>query len=169
MANESKNIITRESCKQELKRWAKANLLHDAVLLAVMLLIFVPLMILSIYVAKHVLILGLILALAFAVAPVIFVCRIVLDIVTIRLVERDGFSIVRDTVCRLSKGELPQKYSEGRGTVNVIYFAKYGRYVATGTTFDISSIGDECYLVILHGKKEKVIFAFHSAMCEYKG
>ncbi len=161
-------MITREGCKQDLKRWAKANFLHDAVLFSVMVLIFVPLMFLSIYIAKRILVLGVVFALACAVAPVIFIYRIVLDIITVRLVERDSFSIVRDTVCRLSKGEIPQKYSEGGDTVDVIYFKKYGRYVASGITFDISSVGDECYLVIVHGKKEKLVFAFHSTMYECK-
>ena len=77
---ESKNVITREGCKQDLKRIAKANLIQNVVLFGVMLLIFVPLMILSVCVAKHILVLGLIWVLACAVAPIIFICRIVLDV-----------------------------------------------------------------------------------------
>ena len=61
MQKESKNILTREGCKTELKKLSKANLVQDSIILAVLLLIFVPLFILSIYLAKYILILGIIL------------------------------------------------------------------------------------------------------------
>ena len=43
MKKESKNILTRESCQKELVRWAKGEMIPDAVLLVIMLSIFVPL------------------------------------------------------------------------------------------------------------------------------
>jgi hypothetical protein len=52
--------------------------------------------------------------------------------------------------------------------VDVIYFTKYGRYVATGMNFDLASVGDVFYLVILHAKEEKLVFAYNSMMYEYK-
>lgn len=159
----SKNIITRKDCKKDLKHMATAALLQDAVLLGVMLLIFVPLILLSISVVNHILPLGIVLVLMCAIPPALFVYRIVLDVITIKAVERGGFSIVKDTVCRLSKGEL-----EARHTVDVIYFTRYGRFIASGMTYDMSCVGDEFYLVILHNKKEKIISAFHSAMYECK-
>lgn len=159
----TKNIITREACKKDLRHMAKAALLQDAVLLGVMLLIFVPLILLSISVVNHILPLGLVLILMCAFPPALFIYRIVLDAITIKAVNRGGFSIVKDTVCRLSKGEL-----EARHTVDVIYFTRYGRYIASGMTFDMSCVWDEFYLVILHGKKEKIVSAFHSAMYECK-
>ena len=73
MKNESKNILTRESCKAELKRLSQANLMQDSVLLAVLLLIFVPLFLLSMYLAKYILILGIGFALICAILPAIFV------------------------------------------------------------------------------------------------
>ena len=68
----------------------------------------------------------------------------------LRLIARGGFSIALDTVSRLARGELPR---EGKGTVNVIYFTRYGRYEADRAAFDIASLGDEFYLVVLHNKK----------------
>ena len=169
MQKESKTILTRQSCKIELKRLSKANLVHDLVILAVLLLIFVPLFILSIYLAKYILILGIAVALICMISPVLFIYKIIRDVMFSRTVERDGFSIVKDTVSRISRDEIPKSYSEGSRTVNVIYFAKYGRCVApkVRTPFDLSGVGDEFYLVILN-KNKKIIFAYNLAMYECK-
>ena len=129
MKTESKNILTRENCKVELMRLSKANLMHDSVLLAVLLLIFVPLFLLSIHLAKYILILGIVFALMCTIFPAMFVYRIVRDVTFSKMIEQNGFSIVKDTVSRISLDEVPKSYAEGRRTVNVIYFAKYGRCV----------------------------------------
>ena len=169
MQKESKNNLTREGCKIELKKLSKANLVQDLVILAVLLLIFVPLFILSIYLAKHILILGIAFALICVIFPGLFIYRIIRDVMFSRTVEQDGFSIVKDTVSRISRDEIPKSYSEGRRTVNVIYFAKYGRCVApkVRTPFDLFGVGDEFYLVILN-KNKKIIFAYNLAMYECK-
>ena len=169
MQKESKNNLTREGCKIELKKLSKANLVQDLVILAVLLLIFVPLFILSIYLAKHILILGIAFALICMISPVLFVYKIIRDVMFSRMVDQNGFSIVKDTVSRISRDEIPKSYSEGRRTVNVIYFAKYGRCVApkVRTPFDLSGVGDEFYLVILN-KNKKLIFAYNLAMYECK-
>ena len=169
MQKESKNNLTREGCKIELKKLSKANLVQDLVILAVLLLIFVPLFILSIYLAKYILILGIALALICAIFPVLFIGRIIRDVIFSRIIDQNGFSIVKDTVSRISRDEIPKNYSEGRYTVNVIYFAKYGRCVApkVRTPFDLSGVGDEFYLVILH-KNEEIVFAYNSSMYDCK-
>lgn len=168
MTKESKNILTRENCQKELVRWAKGKLLPDVVLLMVMLLIFVPLFVACVYVAKNILVLGIILALMCTVAPAFFIYKIVRDIIKMCLVKQGAFSIVKDTVSRISKGEVPKNYSEGRHTVDAVYFTKYGRCTSLQTPFDLSSVGDEFYLVILHGKKDQIVFAYHSMMYECK-
>ena len=169
MQKESKTILTRQSCKIELKRLSKANLVQDLVILAILLLIFVPLFFLSIYLAKYILILGIAFALICMLFPGLFIYRIIRDVMFSRTVDQNGFSIVKDTVSRISRDEIPQNYSEGRRTVNVIYFAKYGRCVApkVRTPFDLSGVGDEFYLVILH-KNEEIVFAYSSSMYDCK-
>ena len=169
MEKASKNILTRQSCKIELKKLSKANLVQNSVILAVLLLIFVPLFILSIYLAKYILILGIAFALICMIFPVLFIYKIICAVMFSRTVEQDGFSIVKDTVSRISRDELPKSYSEGRRTVNVIYFAKHGRCVApkVRTPFDLSGVGDEFYLVISR-KKDEIIFAYNSATYECK-
>ena len=166
MQKESKNILTRERCKAELKRSSKAHLVQDSVILAVLLLIFVPLFVLSISLAKHILVLGIVLALVCMICPALFVRRIIRDVLYFGAIGQNAFSIVKDTVSHVSYDEIPKSYSEGRRTVNAIYFAKYGRCVApkVKTPFDLSCAGDEFYLVILH-KKDEIALAYHAAMC----
>ena len=169
MQKESKNILTRESCKAELKRLSKANLVEDSVILALLLLIFVPFFVLSIYLAKYILLLGIVFAPICAIFPGLFIYRIIRDVTFLRTVDQDGFSIVKDTVSRISRDEFSKSYSEGHRLVNVIYFAKYGRCVApkVRTPFDLSGVGDEFYLVISR-KKDQIIFAYNSIMYECK-
>ena len=169
MKKESKNNLTREGCKIELKRLSKANLVQDLVILASLLSIFVPLFILSIYLTKYILILGIAFALIYMISPILFIYKTIRDVMFSRTVEQDGFSIVKDTASRISRDEIPKSYSEGRQTVNVIYFAKYGRCVApkVRTPFDLSGVGDEFYLVISR-KKDQIIFAYNSIMYECK-
>ena len=94
-----------------------------------------------------------------------FVYRIIRDVTFSKTIEQNGFSIVKDTVSRISLDEISKSYDEGRYTVNVIYFAKHGRCVApkVRTPFDFSAPGDEFYLVVLH-KKEEIVFAYNSIM-----
>ena len=165
MKTESKNLLTRENCKVELKRLSKARLMQDSVVLALLLLIFVPLFLLSLYLAKYILILGIIFALICVAFPAISVYRIVRDVMFSKMIEQNGFSIVKDTVSRISLDEVPKSYDEGRHTVNVIFFAKHGRCVASKvrTPFDLSASGDEFYLVVLH-KKDEIVLAYSSLM-----
>ncbi len=159
----AKNILSRETCKKDLKHLVKADLLSAAVLLVVVLLIFVPLILMGIYVSKYVLAFGLVCVTVCAIPPIVFVYKLIHRMMMVRLVERDGFSIVTDTVSRLSKGE-----PEARHTVNAIYFTRYGRYVPSKTTFDLSSVGDVFYLVVLHTPKKTPSLVFHSAVYECK-
>ena len=169
MPNESKNILTHESCKTDLRRFLKDNLVQDSVILAVLLLFFVPLFILSIFVAKYVFILGIVLALICLIFPILMAIRIIHHAKFSKTINQNGFSIVKDTVVRISRDEIPKSYSEGRRTVNVIYFAKYGRCVSSKvkTPFDLSGVGDEFYLVISQNNDE-IIFAYNSTMYDCK-
>jgi hypothetical protein len=117
------------------------------------------------YLAKYVLILGMIFALLCMIFPAMLVYRIIRDVTFSKMIEQNGFSIVKDTVSRISLDEIPKSYTEGRHIVNVIYFSKYGRCVApkVRTPFDLSASGDEFYLVVLH-KKEEIVFAYNSTM-----
>ena len=159
----TKNLISRETCRKDLKHMAKADLYSDAVLFGVMLLIFVPLIILGVSLSKYILVLGIVCIVICAIAPLAFIIKLFYNIKILCLAERDGFSVVKDTVSRLSKGEVVGKNS----TADVIYFALHGRYIPSQSTFDMTSEGDEFYLVVLHTKNRRLTFAFHSRIYEY--
>ncbi|MBQ8440886.1 MAG: hypothetical protein IJX19_09515, partial [Clostridia bacterium] len=95
----------------------------------------------------------------------IFVYRIIRDVTFSKIIENNGLSIVKYTVSRISRDEVPKNHAEGLHTVNVIYFSKHGRCVApkVRTPFDLSAPGVEFYLVVLH-EKEEIVFAYNSIM-----
>lgn len=106
MIKESKNTISRETCKKDLKHLAKADLYLDLVLFAAMLLIFVPLIFMGVHVSNYILIFGIVTIAVCVIPPVIFIYKLLNDIMTMQMINRGEFFIVKDYVCRLSKGEV---------------------------------------------------------------
>ncbi|MBQ9805288.1 MAG: hypothetical protein IJW49_02095 [Clostridia bacterium] len=107
-----------------------------------------------------------ILTLVLSVLPVAYwLYKLIRSIHTLYLLSHGGFSIVTDTASYLSRGE-PSRI--GRHTVDAIYFTTYGRYVAEGTAFEISSNGNEFYLVILHTRKPTIALAYHTKIYQYE-
>ena len=157
MDRHTKNIITRENCKKDLKDLIKSDISFDACMLVIVLLIHIPLLCISIYILTFSLIIGIPMFLGSLLMPTYYIYELTSDIIRMRLVVHDGFSIVKDRVQVLSKGEV-----QNRQTVNVIYFAEYGRYPANNMTFTLSSVGDEFYLVVIHTKKKEATFAYHT-------
>ena len=167
MTKETKNILTWEDCQKKLMRWAKGELFPHVVLLGIVSLALIPFFIWAAFMAKRELVLGILLGLLCATGPIALVYRITCDVKQIGLVKQGSFSVVRDTVFRISRGETPRNSKEGRDTVDVVYFERYGRCTSLNTPFDFSAVGDEFYLVILHAKRDEIIFAYHSAMYDY--
>lgn len=162
MVKEQKPIISYEICKKDLKRLVKRDLLSDSVYWALLILILI---FSGIYLLGQAFFFGICTMLACAVILFILVYQLIRNIIRLRLVEGNQFSIEKDTVSRLSKGEF-QRWR--RHTVDVLYFAVNGRYLPSKTVFDFSSVGDEFYVVVLHTKKDELCFAFHTMMYEYK-
>ncbi len=158
-----KNIISPSTCKAELLRVLKADLFSHLALFAAVLTFFVPLILLGICVLKIIVPLGVIAIAAFSALPIYFIYQVIKAGISLHTAMRDGFSVVTDTVCRLAKGEL-----EGRNrATDVIYFSKYGRYVAQGITFELASVGDKFYLVIPHKREKEPVLVFHASFYEY--
>lgn len=162
MAKPTKNKLTREGCQKELLFRVKADLRADITLLVILSLLFLPLTALSLWLAGTVVLLGILFTLICLTPLGVFVYKLIRDGKRKRLAEEGRFSILTDTVSRLSRQE-----PVGRSYADVIYFATYGRYIATGVTFDMASEGDTFYLVILHAKKDELCFAFPSMTYEY--
>lgn len=161
MAKQAKNIITRESCHKELLHIAKADVYSSIVLLAVMLVVFVPFIFLGVFLAEYLVILGIAFALFCLIAPAYWTYQLIVALRMLDRVKRGEFSIVKDTVSRLSPGE-----PMGRSTVDAVYYSVYGRFVPGKTAYDLTSVGDEYYLVVMDTKKEPIQMAFHTIMYE---
>ena len=169
MPKGTKNIITRADVEKDILHSAKAGLYSNLIMLFPILLIFVPLIILGIYTISRDFLLGLLFALLCAAFLAISFWMIIRDAMEILLIKLGSFSIVKDTVCRLSKEEMTKNSFEGRAPLNVIYFTKYGRYPDAGMNFSLASEGDEFYLAILHKKKkDKIYYIYHTMMYECK-
>ena len=82
---ETKNVLTRASCQDRLIEWEKGEVFSAAALLAVMLVIFCPLLALSLYVERQVPVLGILLSLPCTLAPLAFVYRLTRGIHALRI------------------------------------------------------------------------------------
>ena len=160
MRGETKNMITRESVKKDLIFSAKRLLVIDCIALVLLSLLMALLIYASLFAARYVLVVGLLLALIFLIPPILGAFYVIRDIRNLRLAARGGFLIVTDTVCDLVKGEPIGRHS----VADAIYFKRYGRWIAADTTFGLTSVGDEFYLVVLQNKKKEIKMAFHSLM-----
>ena len=168
---QTKNVLTRDIIKKELTYQAKASVNFSTVLLLTTgIVIGVPFILLGIAALSDSVVGGTVCILLGAgfLLSLISLC---LDGIRMKRLINDGrFYIIKDTVSRLSRGEPRGRY----GTVDVIYFKKYGRYVPKQTVFDLSSVGDEFYIVtvpssghaIFPSKKSDICFAYHTMMYE---
>ena len=163
MAKQTKNVITLAECHKTLVNSAKADVMISIIFLVVMSVLFVPFIFLGLYLAKYLVILGIVFALCCLIAPAYWTYELILALRKFDRVKRGEFSIVKDTVSRLSPGE-----PVGKSTVDAIYFSTYGRFVPGKTTYDLTSVGDEYYLVVMDTKKESIQMAFHTLMYECK-
>ena len=159
---ETKNVLTREEQQGKLLEYAKKKLLLDIGLLAAALIICIPLACLALSLAAPNPVLCAVLPLPFAVLPVIFLCRAVLDGLAVRKVSRGDFAIAKDTVSRLEEYERVyfRLRNYERNYESAVYFGKYGRYRTHGTVFDLATVGAEFYLVVIPGRKAEIAFAY---------
>ena len=160
----TKENIYRHVIKEDLRHAFKGDVIFSSSRLGVMTLLFLPIIILAFHVAKQpmewVISIGGVVLLMLPL--VLFLAQLLLGIKMFRLVGRGGFSIVKDTVKGMSRGEVISRHS----TADVLYFTKYGRFIPSQTTFDLSAVGDEFYLVVLGNKKKDICYAYHTKIYE---
>ena len=168
MEEGTKNILTRKAVGEHLYDTQRGSVVLYAVLVSIMLLLFTPLFLLGLYLARTLLLLGVLFAAVCPIAPIFCAYHLYKEIRLARCLRRGEFSIAKDTVSYRVRGEMP-KYGEGRGSVDAIYFAEHGRYVASSMIFGMGEEGEEFYLVVvpLGGNKKKILQVFHTAMYEY--
>ena len=165
MARETKSLITREEVKKEMILVRKALMASSILYFAIILLICGPFVGVAIaHMFSRFWWLYLLEVALFSVPPTVFLVKIIGYAKEKRLVENGEFSIVKDTVSRLSRGEIIARNQ----TADVLYFKEYGRYIPSQTVFDLTTVGEEFYLVILHNKKQEITEAYHTLMYECK-
>lgn len=148
MDESKKRLITRESCAKQLRTEALLDCRLYAIALVVVSACCLPLSVYLLKVAANLPFLGIVGALICAAPTVCVSVLLIKRTMTLRQIRQGRFVIVVDDVCRISRGE-PQ----GRSTVDVLYFTRYGRYISGGVYFELTELRDEYYLVVLKGKK----------------
>lgn len=156
----TKNKITRAECQKNLMADETFDLRFNLFMLAMFLVLFVPMTIVGIRLFVHTWFMGLPFFIVFPVPPIIFIYKVINNLLTLRLIARGGFSIVKDTVALLSR----EPNRKRTGEINAIYLSKYGRILPSDAVFDISSVGDEFYAVVLHNKNKTVTYTYHTEM-----
>ena len=168
MAKETKNIITREECKNEVLKSVKHDIYLYLLLLVAALVMFVPFIPLIGNAAESHWSLGVLTFFSMFFLHIVLLGILIYHIKLMNDVKRHGVTIVVDKAVRLNEEmvyRFPAKY---RRLANVIYFRDHDRHIYTGTLFELCSHGDEFYLVILKKKKEKVIKAYNTKFYELK-
>lgn len=159
----TKNILTREEIKKVLRREAKGELSLAALGFALVTLIFLPCFIAGIYVATFVLLLGIALSAVCVLCIAFMLYRLIVHARVARMIGRDGFSVVTDTLCRTAKEPVGR-----RGDLaTVYYFSAYGKGKGHHGSMALAEIGDPFYLVVLDDKKKSVRLTYPAAEYDY--
>lgn len=158
----TKNIITRESCKQEILHICRADVRYNIVLLLAFAPLYIPFILVCAFFLKE----NLLIIIPFAVSlaiPSLFGYLVFNAVRIKREVEQGAFSVLIDIASYLSEGE-----AVGRNqTADVIHLAEFGRYIPSRTIFDLTSAGDEFYIVVINRKKKVPVLVFSRLLYEY--
>ena len=160
----TKNIITRDMCKDELKRYTKSSVTGYAVLLSLLLLVVLPI---GVGVGSAIIHKSIIIGILWMILCLLPVCILIPKFISwinlMNLVNQGNFYIVKDTVLRVA---IEPKRGSGSSSGHVITFSKNGKYLPFKSPSYLCSVGDEFYLVIIPAKKPKICFAYHTMMYE---
>ena len=168
MAKETKNIITREECKNEVLKSVKHDIYLYLLLLVAALVMFVPFIPLIGKAAETHWALGVLTFFSIFFVHIALLIFLLYHVKIMIDIKRNGVTVVIDKAVRLNEEmvyKFPARYHR---LANVIYFRDHDRHIYTGTLFELCSHGDEFYLVILKKKKEKVIKAYNTKFYELK-
>lgn len=174
----TKNILTREVCVKEFENELnkrKPALIGSSVGLLIfgMLLIF-----LGVIMMTYIFELGLIFTVVFVFAIILDFWFTIRDFVALRMLKKGKFSVVKDEVCRKAEGKWNYWYMGRRSRIeraklrdvdNFLYFTRHGKYIVSDTVFSMTDQWDTFYLVVLDGRKPRILAAYHSDMYDGEG
>lgn len=164
MAKETKNVLTREILKKDLKKLQKDQIIITIIFSAVLLIVWLPIILLGLTDIEDALFLWLVLLIfgLFCFALAIF--NLISVKQAFRQIENGDFTVITETVSGKVSGERVSR----RRYEDVLYFGHYGRYTPSRTVFQLSSVGDEFYLVFLGAHQRVISLAYPCKMYEYK-
>ena len=168
MAKETKNIITREECKNEVIKSIKQDICLYSVILGAAILLFLPFIFLIGKAAETHWALGVLTFFSMFFVHIALLIFLLYHVKIMIDIKRHGVTVVIDKAVRLNEEMVYKFPARYRRLENVIYFRDHDRHIYTGTLFELCSQGDEFYLVILKKKKEKVIKAYNTKFYELK-
>ena len=192
MAKQTKNILTYAECKKDvLDKLTKPLPLEFLSAFLVILFCSISIGLSTTLFETRFIILGIIPIVLFSAAIISVICMLAFDIKEIIDVKSDKLLISKDSVISLEKGVHTKKSLKllrilvnvgGPASihrfVNIIHFSQYGSYETQELTlpsnygfdiFNITSTGEELYVVYLPGKKKNnIYYVYHTNMYEYK-
>lgn len=166
MAKETKNILTREECKNEVIKSIKGDICLYSVILGAAILLFLPFTSLIGKAAETHWALGLLMFFSTFFLHIVLLGILIYHIKVMNDVKRHGVTIVVDKAVRLGEEMVYKFPNKHHRLANVIYFRDHDKHIYTGTLFELCSHGDEFYLVVLKKKKEKIFKAYNTKFYE---
>ena len=181
MTNSKKNLLTRERCIADFQKNRKLDLYFNLLGFIGMFLLFgafIALLLASTLPSDPGRWIGLVI---FSFPQVCMLLRTIAVLRDISRMRKGEFSISVDKVKGIGKGE--RRYERGiRGEIEAIkdyrftmsqyadylHFWEYDRFSPSRTVFDMASVDDEFYVVVLNNKKEKPVLIYSLKMYECK-
>ena len=168
MPKDKKEPITRDSCEKELYFLNGADIRYRLVLFLGQSLILVPLLFLAFSLLDESgaeKMLGIFMCCTGLILGGILLGSFIKSLYERKLLKSGAFSVVTDTVVRLSVQRGIYWYSRGTPT---LYFSQYGSYQVNQSTYDYTVCGDTFYLLIYHTKRPTVKKIYSTGIYEWK-
>lgn len=168
MAKQTKNVITREECKNDVLNSVKKDLYHYLILLAFVTIIWFPAYAVISLAFKSHWALGIVTILPCLCAHIYFICVVIGKINLIRIVKNGGIDIAIDKAVRLTSEPVRIAGFRYKVICGVVYFRDNDRFVNHDSLFDLFNEGDEFYVVFIKTKKPKLVRAYNTRFYELK-
>ena len=103
MAKQTKNIITRDGCKDEALKSIKGEIVIYAILLAFSLMLYIPFFILVGASFELGIFWGILMLVCCFCVHIVFICFILYNVRLMQAIKRDGVTVVIDRAVRFSE------------------------------------------------------------------
>ena len=168
--------LSREFFKREYKAECKERLKHTIGAYCVLFFLGAIGALLGMALMNFSVIFGAIFLGVFLLTAFLPVWALLDELIILIKINKGKFSIVEDEVANKSEGEVSDLFVRRFSFMtmssrfeNALYFAHYGRYLPKKTVFSMTDQWDTFYLVVLDGRKPRILAAYHSDMYDGEG